>query len=265
MTEPQESKPLTGSTEPVKGASSDRPLWYEKYLEKFIGSAIAVFLVGVVSWAFGHFATKIEHIENTIAAHHGPEWEKIEKVVAVGNLRSEFLQAKSEYELKLNKLEHLVSENDEKLQKALDENKALLVALRKWAEAADKLVMESRSREYEAYAHLTNHAQQNSDVALLNTAHIGGTRFKIGDRIVLTNKSSGLSEQATVTIAGAYSDLNNTDVLVQLAKKPADLLGLSETLGRIKVLVKREEPDPNDPKRWKTIDKITENLALTRP
>jgi len=236
--------------------------WYGKYIEKIIAAVISVFLIGIVSWAFGHFATKIENIEKNIAAHHGPQWEKLEKVVAVGNLRSEFLQAKQEYANKLTALELALKNKDKELSKAIRANSLLTSAFKEWARQADKVVSASREREFEAYAHLTTHAPDNADVALLNTAHVGGTRFNTGDQVIITNTSSGRREKAAVKIVSAYTDIENTDVLVQIAEQPAEILGLSKSLGRIKVIVKKEKPERDDPNRWIPIAEVIEHESL---
>lgn len=239
----------------TKEKKDDGP-WYKNYAEVVIGGTITAFLIGVVAWTFGHFATKIDHIEKTIAAHHGPEWEQIEKVVAIGQLRSEFIEAKKEYEHKLLSLSSELEKKITVINEVLKENTVLLKALEHWTTQGDNIVMASREREYEAYAHLTNLAPPEADVALINTAHIGGTRFNIGDDVVVTNTSSGRRENVTVKIVSAYTDLDNTDVLIQIAQQPANILGLSKTLGRIKVIVKKDKPDPNDPKRWKSFPEL---------
>ncbi|MFT7009319.1 MAG: hypothetical protein ACJAXJ_003867 [Colwellia sp.] len=242
--------PISANTSPSLNVDS-RPTesWYKKYIEVIIAGVIGTFLIGIVSWTFGNFATKIDNIEKIISAHHGPQWEEASGVLSVVKLRSEFVQAKNEYSIKLKLL-------DKKLSDSLENNKKLIKALRYWTMQADKVVTASRERQYEAYAHLTTSAPSNKDVALLNTAHIGGTRFNAGDRVVITNTSSGKREKTTVTITSAYTDLENTDVLIQIAEQPAKILGLSLILGRIKVIVQKEKPDENDPKRWKKINEI---------
>lgn len=111
-------------------------------------------------------------------------------------------------------------------------------------------------REFEGYAHLTTHAPSNDNVALLNTAHIGGTRFSTGDEVIVKNTSSGHSEKATVRIVSAYTDLDNTDVIIQLAQQPANMIGLTKELGKIKVIVKREKVDKKDPDRWRCLSEL---------
>ncbi|MDO3382467.1 hypothetical protein [Gilvimarinus algae] len=255
----RETNTSDDSEAPIQKKPNTKNSWYEKYLEATIGAVITIFLVGIVSWTFGHFATKIASIEKNIAAHHGPQWEEMEKVVAVGNLRSEFLKAKADYEEKLSELSKSLKKKDLEIEKALNRHESISSALLEWSEQIDKVVKDSREREYEAYAHLTTHAPNNANVALLNTAHLGGTRFKAGDKVVITNSSSGRREKTTVKIVSAYTDLDNTDVLVQIAQQPAKILGLSKQLGKIKVIVKKDKPDANDPSRWRPLREISAN------
>lgn len=238
--------------------SSESKSKLHDFFAKALIPVISFIVIAMISWAFGNFTTKLDHIEKTIAAHHGPHWETIGNVVAVGNLRSEFLQAKQEYIKKLEDLEQILTDEDSSIKKLLAKNIKLLNAFEEWSEQADKVVEKSRELEYEAYAHLTTHAPGNADVALINTAHIGGTRFNTGENVKLINTSSGRREQATVKIVSAYTDLDNTDVLVQIAQQPATLLGLSRELGRIKVIVKKLRPEINDPNRWKPISELVE-------
>lgn len=149
--------------------------FFNSLLEAIIGGSISAVLIGGVVWAITHFATKIENIEKTIAAHHGPQWAEIEKVVAVGNLRAEFLKAKKEYEEKLGKLSTELKLKDQKMEETQDKHIALLGALSEWTKRGDKLVLSSFGKKYDAYAHLSEKASKNKDVAVLNVAHASGT------------------------------------------------------------------------------------------
>lgn len=198
-----------------------------KYIEFILGGLVTIVLFGVLVWAVNYFTTKIDNIEETIAAHHGPQWKEIEKVIAVGKLQE-------------------ITEQLEKKSRVIE----------KWIAQGDKIMQGVQNREYEAYSHLTKKIRPNELSALLNTAHINGTRFNTGDELKVINIDSGARESVIVKVISTYSDMNHTDVLIQLGEAPAEIIGLSETLGKVRVMVKRKELDLEDPRRWKPFDEL---------
>lgn len=239
-----------------KSKKEKEPPWFKKYIEVIIGGAISAFLIGGVVWVISHFATKIDNIEKTIAAHHGPQWAEISKVIAVGNLRAEFIKAKQEYERKLGELATELKLKDQEIKIQQEKNRKLISALTAWTEKGDQLVLSSFGKKYDAIAHLSNLAPKTENVALLNVAHASGTRFKVGDKVEVINTGSGRAETTTLLITSAYTDLDHTDVLLQLGQQSANVLGLSQKLGKIKIAVKKHTLPKDDPNRWKTISEL---------
>lgn len=224
-------------------------IWH-KMSEHILALTISIILFGTVASLVGYgvsyFINRMNYIEMTIAKHHGPEWHTIEKVVAIGELRNEFVEAKNEYDKKLKDLEESINENIKELQKY---SKAIVI----WTKQGDAIMREVQAREHDAYAHLTTKVASDEDVAAVNVSHIKGTSFKVGDRVIVRNDVSGLKEQIVVRIVQQYSDLDHTDVLLQLGPAPAKALNFSQDLGKLKINARKEI---DEEKRWHSYDEL---------
>ncbi len=210
-----------------------------KYFEIIIG-AIVTLGIAVIGYTFKDFADKIDSIESTIAKHHGPEWQKVEKVIAITNLKNETENT-------------IVS-----LQKRIEKLEKIKEALCCWTEQGDRIMTEVQNRKYDCYAHINIKSKSNEKSAFLNTANIYGRNFQVGDEIEVQNLSSGSSETVIAKIVSTYSNLDFSDVLIQLNEKAAEVINFSVERGKIKVRVSPKKQSPN--KSWKTLEMLRDNI-----
>jgi hypothetical protein len=213
-----------------------------KYFEIILSAAV-VLGIAVISYTFKEFTDKIEHIEMTIAKHHGPEWKKIEKVIAITNL-------KNETNNKIRKLE----ESIEKLTKI---EKALCC----WSKQGDRIMMEFQKRNYDCYAHVNTKDKSDKKMAYINAANIYGRSFEAGDEVEIKNMDSGINETVVAKIISTYLDLEHSDVLIQLNKEAAEVINFSKERGKIKVRVSPKKISPE--KAWKTVNDLIEEQKIS--
>lgn len=236
-----------------RGNTRPEGIW-GKLSEHVLATAITVILFGtvtaLVTYWVSYFVNKINAIETTIAKHHGPEWHTLEKVVEIGELRREFLEAKAEYDIKLTALEQLMGQQIDELQEQSE-------AIAMWTKQGDAIMHDVQRREYDAYAHLANWLPDDENVATVNIAHVKGRSFQVGDYVVVRNEHSGRKEQIEVRVAQQYSDLDNTDVLLQLGSGPARALNFSLELGKLKINARKKF---SDDKRWRSYRELLAGL-----
>lgn len=215
--------------------------------QALLGIVGALFTAFVI-WYFSFLHGTIDRLEKTISAHHGPQWEEIDKIVKIGELRQQV--AKLENTIKLLETRLSLEIGDLRVR---DE-----VSIR-WIKQNDEEIIKRFHQDVDGIAQLTNKIDDDKLEATLNLAHPKSANFQINSNVNVTNLVSGKHEQIKVKITSHYNSLDDSNVILQLSPLAARRIGLSQTRGIIKVRV----INPKDEITWKTIEELEEQFLIT--
>ncbi len=207
----------------------------EHVVEAIIVSFITVF-IAILGWIVTDYTDKIKKIEHTIAKHHGPEWENIERIIEAVKLQED-----------VKRLHNNVDSLSEQLKKERD-------VIDEWTKQVDKIMQRMQQIESIAYAHITMQLNNDENLVLINKANRYSMHYKIGYDIHVENLDSPNHECILAKVESTYHDLDNNDVLIQINKRGATSLNFTREMGKIRVAVRVEELPPD--RRWKTIEDI---------
>jgi hypothetical protein len=206
-------------------------------LEKVIVGALSIFLVSGVTYYVTNTWKRIDKLEANVAKHHGPEWQTIDKIIGTMQLKNEFIGRVGPLEAELDHA-HVVED-----------------ALKLWTAQFDAVSRRIRQRESQALAFYSERVMGKA--VTINTAHPRGGFFAVGNVVQITNLSDHTRPTTEGSVAGTYTDLDNSDVLIQVGDEAARQLSFSLSRGKVKVSVTNEDAV----REWKTFSELLANLG----
>lgn len=216
---------------------------YKKAIIQTSVASAGVLVTALISWYVASLHSTITTIQNTISAHHGPEWAQIEKIVNIQELRTE-----------LKKLKSTLSLREAELNSTIIQLQAQNTAMYAWVQQNDKSIVSRFDQDVEGLAQITNRIPEGKLEATLNIAHPKSENFNMQTLVEVTNANSGLKENVEVRITSRYQDINHSNVILQLSTSAAKRIGLTEGLGVLKINVKNSKKE----RSWQTIDELVD-------
>ncbi len=202
----------------------DRFTKLSKYSEIIIGCLISIVLLGAVICLIEDYTNRLKAIEHIMQKIGGPNWNTPNHDFPnIEALHSQVV--------------------------CLDRQK--FKALLAWAKVIDKNFIDKYSKSLVGYAHITDRLDNKQAQVLLNISNLNGECLDIGDKIEIVNIESPLNEKVNVVVCSIYSDLQHTDVIVQVNHKVANLINFDPKRGKLKVKLNRVLNEDN---KWYSLD-----------
>ena len=85
----------------------------------------------------------------------------------------------------------------------------------------------------------------------MNISNLYGACLKIGDKVEIINVESALNEKINAVVYAIYSDLQHTDVIIQVNHKVARTINFDPKRGKLKVKLIRLFDKNN---RWYSLE-----------
>jgi len=177
-----------------------------------IGALIAGLIIFAVGYIYYDYKDKFDNIEIIIEEHHTLDLEQA--------VNRNFITKVKSLESRITTLEkcctNLKARSDE-IEEEIDES------IRK-----------------ENIGNAVFSGTLSRDTCIINTAHPSGHKFKINDDILVVNETSGQQQSSVCKIISRTNDYANRDVLLTVDKEFGKVIGLTETLGKIKVSIEKK-------------------------